>query len=394
MSNKSKYLTDKQIRNLTIESKEVLLACSPKLYLRIHPNGSKYFEYRYTLDKKQKTKRIGVYGVVTLADARIKAEEFNVMLQNGIDPSFASPNSTTSNSTYTMVQMVDDYFLTKKHLKPLEFNKLRNMVNNHILKHIGQLPVRKVDFKALNKVFMGIGDKPETFRKCKQHMIAAYKNAIRHGECSENIANLIEFPQKRIARENYPHLLSKDLPEFFAALENYRAVNPLYLIALKLQILTALRPSELRTLKQVDINFRKKEIIIAADKMKMGKPHIVPLTQQMVVLFKEAIRLAGVNEFVFPNRQLNKPMSDGTLAHVIKFVGYKGRVSPHGFRHSFSTIMHEKEYNSQHIEIQLAHVDSNTIRGTYNHAMYYEKRAKLMQDYSDYVCNELGLIAR
>ena len=56
--------------------------------------------------------------------------------------------------------------------------------------------------------------------------------------------------------------------------------------------------------------------------------------------------------------------------------------------------MHEKEYNSQHIEIQLAHVDSNTIRGTYNHAMYYEKRAKLMQDYSDYVCNELGLIAR
>ena len=181
MSNKSKYLTDKQIRNLTIESKEVLLACSPKLYLRIHPNGSKYFEYRYTLDKKQKTKRIGVYGVVTLADARIKAEEFNVMLQNGIDPSFASPNSTTSNSTYTMVQMVDDYFLTKKHLKPLEFNKLRYMVNNHILKHIGQLPVRKVDFKALNKVFMGIGDKPETFRKCKQHMIAAYKNAICSG---------------------------------------------------------------------------------------------------------------------------------------------------------------------------------------------------------------------
>ena len=84
-------------------------------------------------------------------------------------------------------------------------------------------------------------------------------------------------------------------------------------------------------------------------------------------------------------------MSDGTLAHVIEHIGYKGKVSPHGFRHSFSTIMHEKGYDTQHIEIQLAHVDSNAIRGIYNHAMYYEPRVKLMQDYSDYMCGQLGL---
>ena len=392
MSIKIKYLTDSKIRSLPIQNKEALFVCSPKLYVRAHPNGSKYFEYRYTFHKKQRTKRIGVYGSITLAQARATVEEYNGLVRKNIAPSLPSKITTSTDSSYTMIQMLDDYFLTKQHLKPTEHAKLKNMVNNHILKHVGQLAVTSVDFKTLNKVFMGIVDKPETFRKCKQHLIAAYKNAIRHGDCSENIAYLIDFPQKRIPRENYPHLLSKDLPELFTAIESYRSINPLYMLALKLQILTALRPSELRTLKQSDINFQKKEIVIPAAKMKMGKPHIVPLTKQMVVLFKAALRLTGVNEFVFPNRQLGKPMSDGTLAHVIEHIGYKGKVSPHGFRHSFSTIMHEKGYDTQHIEIQLAHVDSNAIRGTYNHAMYYEPRVKLMQDYSDYMCGQLGLI--
>ena len=65
MSIKIKYLTDSKIRSLPIQNKEALFVCSPKLYVRAHPNGSKYFEYRYTFHKKQRTKRIGVYGSIT-----------------------------------------------------------------------------------------------------------------------------------------------------------------------------------------------------------------------------------------------------------------------------------------------------------------------------------------
>ena len=144
MSIKIKYLTDSKIRSLPIPNKEALFVCSPKLYVRVHPNGSKYFEYRYTFHKKQRTKRIGVYGLITLAQARAMVEEYNGLVRKNIDPSLSSKITTSTDSSYTMLQMVDDYFLTKQHLKPTEHAKLKNMLNSHTLTYVVQFAVTSV----------------------------------------------------------------------------------------------------------------------------------------------------------------------------------------------------------------------------------------------------------
>ena len=133
MSIKIKYLTDSKIRSLPIQNKEALFVCSPKLYVRVHPNGSKYFEYRYTFHKKQHTKRIGVDGSITQSQARATLEEYNGRVRKNIAPSLSPKITTSTVSSHTMIQMLDDCFLTKQRLKPTEHAKLKNMVNNHIV---------------------------------------------------------------------------------------------------------------------------------------------------------------------------------------------------------------------------------------------------------------------
>lgn len=91
-------------------------------------------------------------------------------------------------------------------------------------------------------------------------------------------------------------------------------------------------------------------------------------------------------ELVFIGRNDHrKPISKESVNQVIELLGYKGRLTGHGFRHTMSTILHEKGFNSVWIETQLAHIDKNAIRGTYNHAQYMEGRREMMQWYADYM---------
>lgn len=116
----------------------------------------------------------------------------------------------------------------------------------------------------------------------------------------------------------------------------------------------------------------------------MRRSHLVPLSTQALDLLNELKIMTGNYRYVFPGRNdPNKPMSEASINQVIKRIGYGGKVTGHGFRHMMSTILHEHGFESRWIEMQLAHVDKNSIRGTYNHAVYLEKRRLMMQYYSD-----------
>ena len=120
--------------------------------------------------------------------------------------------------------------------------------------------------------------------------------------------------------------------------------------------------------------------------MKMKRPHVVPLSKQVIELFNSLKPLSGHYELVFIGRNDHrKPISKESVNQVIELLGYKGRLTGHGFRHTMSTILHEKGYNSAWIETQLAHIDKNAIRGTYNHAQYMDGRREMMQWYADYM---------
>ena len=159
---------------------------------------------------------------------------------------------------------------------------------------------------------------------------------------------------------------------------------------MKLLVLTFLRPGELRNLYWADVDFKEEVIKIPAERMKMERDHTVPLSRQALELLKDLKQITGNHELLFPGLKNNgKPISDVTLTKVLQIMGYtkeNGKHAvPHGFRHTASTILHERGFNSDWVESQLAHVDKNSVRRVYNHALYLDERKQMMQWYADHM---------
>ena len=157
-------------------------------------------------------------------------------------------------------------------------------------------------------------------------------------------------------------------------------------------MLTGVRTIELRAAEWSELDLKNALWEIPKERMKKRRSHLVPLSTQAVEILKKLKVISGKYQLVFPGRNdVRKPMSDASINKVIKMLGYHGRLTGHGFRHMMSTILHEHGFESAWIEMQLAHVDKNSIRGTYNHAQYLDARQKMMQWYSTKIIN-LGVL--
>lgn len=186
-------------------------------------------------------------------------------------------------------------------------------------------------------------------------------------------------------KEHYAFLTRDELPEFLCTLNNY-VVSVLVKIAMQLLILTGVRPGELRQAEWLESDFEKKVWNVPAERMKMRRPHLVPLSSLAIDLLNQLKPITVAGELLFPgSNDPKKPMSDMALTVLVRRIGYAGRVTGHGFRHTMSTILHEEGFNTAWIETQLAHVDKNAIRGTYNHAQYLDGRLEMIQWYADYI---------
>ena len=120
--------------------------------------------------------------------------------------------------------------------------------------------------------------------------------------------------------------------------------------------------------------------------MKMRTPHIVPLSEQSIEVVGTLHTLTGTGALLFPgDRNAKKPMSNNTILKALERMGYKGRMTGHGFRGIASTILHEQGYAHEHIELQLAHAPRNAVSAAYNHALHLKARAKMMQDWADFL---------
>ena len=118
----------------------------------------------------------------------------------------------------------------------------------------------------------------------------------------------------------------------------------------------------------------------------MRTPHVVPLARQTLEALDVLRPLSGGSERLFPgDRDRSKPMSNNTILKGLERMGYKGKMTGHGFRGLASTILHEQGYQHDHIELQLAHSARNAVSAAYNHALYLEPGAKMMQDWADFL---------
>ena len=162
-------------------------------------------------------------------------------------------------------------------------------------------------------------------------------------------------------------------------------------LALKLMAMTFVRTSELIEARWSEIDLDAARWDIPAARMKMKTPHIVPLSTQAVEVLRILQLVSGQGALLFPGeRDHEKPMSNNTILGALSRMGYKHRMTGHGFRGIASTLLHEMGFDHAHIELQLAHQERNQVSASYNHALYLKQRAGMMQQWSDYLAGCTG----
>ena len=382
-------LNARQVDAAKPREKAYKLADGAGLYLEVVPSGSRYWRMKYRFNGKEKRLAFGVYPAVSLAQARALRDEAKKKLAEGIDPSFAKKEEklvrdVRLHNTFQAVAL--EWHGTKVSRWSEGYaSDIIEAFNKDIFPYIGQQPVNEIKPLVLLNVLRRMESRgaTEKAKKVRQRCSEVFRYAIVTGRAEYNPAADLTSAMSGHESKHYPFLTVEELPDFFKALSGYTG-SPLVVLAARLLILTGVRTGELRGAFWSEFDLEKAVWEIPAERMKMKRPHLVPLSTQALEIVQQLKVMSGQYPLVFPGRNdPRKTMSEASINQVFKRIGYTGKVTGHGFRHTMSTILHEEGFNTAWIETQLAHVDKNAIRGTYNHALYLEGRREMVQWYAD-----------
>jgi len=384
-------LNARQVDTAKGKDKPYKLADGGGLYLLVNPNGAKYWRLKYRVAGREKLLAVGVYPDTSLSDARSKREDAKKVLAAGGDP--GQEKLAEKQAKILAVQNSFESIAIEwhDHKRPSwsegYASDLLEYLTKDIFPYIGKRAIAEIKpaemLTVLRKMEQrGVLDK---LKKTRQACRQIFTYAVITGRAEHNpvvdLAGALKAPKQK----HFPHLIVEQISGFLNALNNYSG-SLLTRHATKLLMLTGTRTIELRAAEWSEVDLDKGIWQVPAERMKMRRPHVVPLSGQAKELLLEIHQLTGKGKYVFPGRNdAGKPMSEASINQVIKRIGYDGKATGHGFRHTMSTILHEQGYNTAWIETQLAHVDKNSIRGTYNHAQYLDGRREMLQWYADYM---------
>ncbi|HEB4875613.1 TPA: tyrosine-type recombinase/integrase [Kluyvera ascorbata F0526] len=384
-------LNARQVDTAKPKDKPYKLADGGGLYLLVNPNGAKYWRLKYRVVGKEKLLALGVYPDVTLADARAKRDEAKRGIAGGIDPNEAKREEKATREAQknnTFQEIATEWHSSKlKKWSAGYASDIMEAFNKDVFPYIGKKPIAEIKPLELLNVLRCMEGRgaTEKAKKVRQRCGEVFRYAIVTGRAEYNPAPDLTSAMQGHESNHYPFLNAPELPAFFESLARYSG-SELVVLAARLLIITGLRTGELRGASWQEIDEQAAVWEVPAERMKMRRPHIVPLSQQALSIIARIREITGRYPLMFPGRNdPRKTMSEASINQVFKRIGYAGKVTGHGFRHTMSTILHEQGYNTAWIETQLAHVDKNSIRGTYNHAQYLDGRREMLQWYADYM---------
>ncbi len=394
---------DAVYRNAKPREKAYTVSDGSGLVLMVHPKGGKYWQLRYRFNDKQKTLAIGVYPEISLLEARKQRQSARELLRHGIDPSEqkkadkAFKQEKAGNTFEKIARRWHTHLLST--WQPSTARDTIYRLEKDIFPAIGHYPIDGIKPRQLIKVLKDIEERgaKEIAKRLRANMERIFNYAITHGHAEVNPASPLKKDVLTPApKGHFASITPDELPEFLKAMRENKA--RLYLptrIALHLMMLTFLRTSELIETPWSEIDLEKGEWVIPWQRMKMGKRkmnprkdnHVVPLCSQALELLKELHGLTGRNQWLFPNqRDPQKPMSNGAILMALKRMGYKNKMTGHGFRALAMTTLKERlHYRHEVVDRQLAHAQRNEIDSAYDRAKFLEERKKMMQEWADYL---------
>jgi integrase len=386
-------LTDTEIRRSKPDESPYKLSDGGGLHLLVTPTGGKLWRWKYRFDGAEKLMALGRYPEVALADARERRDAARKRLANGIDPMAerkAEKTAVLVATEHTFEKIAElwlEHWRGNKSARHSATTQNRLKVNVYPV--LGERPIAEVEPMELVQLAKGIEGRgaSDMAKRILQIVGMVFRYAVAHGYSKRNPAAEIRPSDilKPTRKTNMARIDAKELPALLRAIEVYQG-RQLTRLAIKLMALTFVRTSELIGARWEEFDIDARRWSIPATRMKMKTPHIVPLALQAIEVLELLRTISGNSELIFPGEQdSKKSMSNMTILKALERMGYKGRMTGHGFRGLASTILHEQGYNHDHIELQLAHAPRNAVSAAYNHALYLEPRAIMMQDWADFL---------
>lgn len=365
-------LKDVVIKNAKPKDKQYKIYDDTNLYLRISPKGTKTFVFRYRIKGKDKTINIGKYPAITLAQARVIKNNYILNLEQGKDPKGKDIN----NSTFR--EVANSWFKTLNNSPKTIKNKKSHL--DIINTFLGDYDISEIKPKMVLDFLKGYEIKSVyATKKMKIVISQVYDYAIFLDMVEFNPTYNVSKYLKPLPKNNYKHLTDiRDIANMVFDIKSSTSSSVIVRYATLINLYTFVRSYSLRHMEWNEIKGNLWHI--PAEKTKLKRPHIVPLAKQVLKLLYELRAFNGYKKYVFAI--YDQPISDNTIRVNLRRLGYEQ--TPHGFRHIASTILNEKNYNPDAIELQLEHITKG-VRGVYNKSQKLEYRQNMMQDWADYL---------
>jgi integrase len=386
-------LKDLEIRALQARGRIYKKADERGLYIEVHPSGSKLWRVKYTYLGKDKRLALGRYPEVSLAEARQKRDEARQKLRDGIDPLAERKRAkllAAYNAANTFGEVATEYIA-----KMVTEGRADTTTSkaNWLLEQLAPLvdqpiaDLKPVDVLAALKRIEAKG-KYETARRCRSFAgrVFRYGVATARGETDPTA-----FLRGALITPKTTHhaaiLEPKAVGELLRSIDTYSG-QAISRLAAQISPHVMARPGELRNAVWSEFDLDNAVWRIPAERMKMRRPHAIPLSRQVLAYLAELYPLTGPDGYVFPAFHTSRrPLSENTVNQVFRRLGYAvGEVTAHGLRTTASTLLNESgKWSADAIERSLAHADKDAVRGTYNRGAYWEERVAMHQWWSDYL---------
>lgn len=375
------------VRNAKPKDKPYKLSDGGGLYLLVSPQGGKYWRLKYRLHGVERTLALGVFPAVSMAEARREVEAAKELIRKGVDPVRARVHVRATKAGNTFEVVAREWHEKQKGRWSADHaDRVLDSLETDVFPRIGSTPIQ--DIKALDclAVVKAVEDRGalDTAGRVKQRMSSVFRYAIQTARLEINPADQLKEVIATKKVEHRASLPAEALPGFLRQLEAYPG-QTVTKLALKLLMLTFVRPGELRAARWEEFDIEGRMWRIPAERMKMKEEHLVPLSDQALAVLEELRPLTAKFGYLSPaTTNVRKPMSENTLTYAIRRrLGFNA--TAHGMRALASTVMNEVGFAPDVIERQLAHAERNKVRAAYNRGQYLEQRRTMMQWWGDFL---------
>jgi integrase len=386
-------LKELQVRNFRPADKIYQCTDDRGLYLEVHPNGSKLWRYKYRHMGKQKRLALGRYPDVGLADARRKRDDARRKLEDGADP-LAERKHDKLVAAFKAANTFGD--IAKEYIDHMVAEGRADTTTtkaNWLLEQLEPIADRPIaDLKPLDVLSalkrLEAKGKHETSRRCRSFASRVFRYAVASGRGENDPTAILRGALITPKVKHHAALLEPEqVGELLRAIDVYSG-HGVTRLAMQIAPHLMARPGELRLAEWSEFDLEAAVWKIPAERMKMRRPHELPLSRQVLAYLAQLHPLTGPKGFVFPAFHTSlRPLSENTMNQAFRRMGYApGEVTPHGLRTTASTLLNESgQWSADAIERSLAHADANALRGIYNRGRYWDERVAMHQWWSDHL---------